>query len=84
MYLHSILRVCTTRFEPEIRRHPTFHTDVSDNNQSTECRQQDIYSVVDYPTLWSQNSDSCSGGYPTLPCQIFDVCEPKKCRLSDP
>ena len=64
----------TTKFEPEIRRHSTFRTDVSDNNQSTECRQQNISSDVDYPTHWSQNFDAYSGGYPTHLCLIGIRC----------
>ena len=54
----------------KIQRHPTFHTDVSDSNQSTECRQQNISIAVNYSTLWSRKSNSCSGGYLTLLCRI--------------
>ena len=63
--------------DDRIRRHPTFRTDVSDSNQSTECQPQNISSAVDYPTLGSRNSDSCSGSYPTLLCRIgvgFPTC----------
>ena len=58
----------------KIQRHLTFHMDVSDSNQSTECRQQNISSDIDYPTHWSWNSDTCSGGYPTHPCWIGVGC----------
>ena len=47
------LHYLNPKYDDRIRHHPTFRTDVSDNNQSTECRQQNIYSFVDYPTLCS-------------------------------